>query len=213
MLHPVEDTPTMSKRAFVTPTLILAAVLMPLALLLFSCAEAPDPEQQADALLSSAESGDLTAIQHLLGSQVSANVRNSCDWTPLMKAAVNGHQAVVEQLLAAGAEVDATDQGGYTALMLAASNNHKVIVERLLEQGAMIDAQEQTQGYTPLIWAAHRGHLATVKVLLDQGADATLPDFEGQTAAEHARVQGHPAIAALLAPAQDAPLQAAAGNG
>jgi ankyrin repeat protein len=168
--------------------------------LLSACSDAPDPQQQADALLSVAESGDLSAIDQLLGAKVDANVRNSCDWTPLMKAAVNGHDQAVERLLAAGAEVDAVDQGGYTALLLAASKNHVAIIERLLDAGAMIDAQERTQGYTPLIWAAHRGHRDAVEVLLEHGADRTLPDFEGRTAADHARAEGHGEILALLQP-------------
>jgi ankyrin repeat protein len=171
-----------------------------LPLLLAGCSDAPSPDQQAEQLLSVAESGNLTAIERLLGDdRVDANVRNSCDWTPLMKAAVNGHLAAVDRLLAAGAEVDAVDQGGYTALLLAASNNHTAILERLLEQGAMIDAQEKTQGYTPLIWAAHRGHRDAVEALLQRGADETLPDFEGRTAADHARAQGHLELLPVLA--------------
>ena len=167
-------------------------------LLLAGCGDAPDAQQQAEALLSGAESGDVSTLERLLGQRVDANVRNSCQWTPLMMAAVNGHTDAVERLLAAGAEVDAVDQGGYTALLLAASNNHTEVIEQLLAQGAMIDAQEQTQGYTPLIWAAHRGHREAVELLLAQGADATLPDFEGKTAAGHAREQGYAAILALL---------------
>ncbi|WP_462322578.1 ankyrin repeat domain-containing protein, partial [Halochromatium sp.] len=94
--------------------------------------------------------------------------------------------------------VDAVDQGGYTALLLAASNNHTAVMAQLLAQGAMIDAKEQTQGYTPLIWAAHRGHRQAVELLLAQGADTTLPDFEGKTAADHAREQGYAEIMSLL---------------
>ncbi|MBK5931131.1 ankyrin repeat domain-containing protein [Halochromatium salexigens] len=169
-----------------------------LLLMLAGCGEAPDSQQQAEALLNGAESGDVSTLERLLGQRVDANVRNSCQWTPLMMAAVNGHTNAVERLLAAGAEVDAVDQGGYTALLLAASNNHTKVMEQLLAQGAMIDAQEQTQGYTPLIWAAHRGHREAVELLLAQGADATLPDFDGKTAADHAREQGHAGILALL---------------
>lgn len=175
-----------------------------LLLALTGCSETPDPQQQAEELLNSAEAGDSAALERLLGSQVDANLRNSCDWTPLMMAAVNGHVDATERLLAAGAEVDAVDQGGYTALLLAASNNHTEIMEQLLAQGAMIDAQEQTQGYTALIWAAHRGHQEAVELLIEQGADPTLPDFEAKTAADHAREQGHEAILALLEPGTDA---------
>ena len=169
-----------------------------LLLLLAGCSDAPDSQQQAEALLSGAETGDVSTIERLLGERADANARNSCDWTPLMMAAVNGHVDAVERLLAAGAEVDAVDQGGYTPLLLAASNNHTEVIKQLLAQGAMIDAQEKTQGYTPLIWAAHRGHRKAVELLLAHGADTTLPDFEGKTAADHAREEGHKEILALL---------------
>lgn len=169
-------------------------------LLLIGCSETSDPQQQAEALLSGAETGDVSTVERLLGSRVDANVRNSCQWTPLMMAAVHGHVETVERLLAAGADVDAVDQGGYTALLLAASNNHTAVMQQLLAQGAMIDAKEQTQGYTPLIWAAHRGHQEAVALLLERGADTTLPDFEAKTAADHAREQGHGQILELLKP-------------
>ncbi|MEA3640836.1 MAG: ankyrin repeat domain-containing protein [Lamprobacter sp.] len=169
-----------------------------LLLVLAGCSNAPDPESQAEALLSGAETGDVSTIERLLGERADANARNSCDWTPLMMAAVNGHADAVERLLAAGAEVDAVDQGGYTALLLATSNNHTQVMKQLLDQGAMIDAKEQTQGYTPLIWAAHRGHQQAVALLLERGADTTLPDFDGKTAADHAREEGHEETLALL---------------
>jgi ankyrin repeat protein len=75
----------------------------------------------------------------------------------------------------------------------------------------MIDAQEHTQGYTPLIWAAHRGHADAVQLLLARGADTTLPDLQGHDAAWHATEQGHPEVAAVLAPAASGP-QAEAGG-
>lgn len=177
-------------------TIVFCAGLLVLSLV--GCSDAPQSAQKAEQLLEMAEAGDVAAIERLLGDRVNANVRNSCDWTPLMMAAVNGHPDAVERLLSAGAAVDAEDQGGYTALMLAASNNHVDVMEQLLAQGAMINAKEQTQGYSPLIWAAHRGHREAVALLLAHQADRTLPDFEGQTAAEHAREQGHTAVLALL---------------
>lgn len=179
-------------------TALVPAFTLLLLTLVGGCGSSEDPQAQAEALLDVAEQGDLSSIEQLLGQRVDANVRNSCQWTPLMMAAVNGHTEAVKRLLAAGAEVDAVDQGGYTALLLAASNNHPQAMEQLLDQGAMIDAKEQTQGYTPLIWATHRGHRQAVALLLERGADTTLPDFEGKTAADHAREQGHAGLLALI---------------
>jgi len=174
------------------------AAALTVLLLLAGCG-AEDPQERGMALLDTAARGDVSALDALLGGHADADYRDSCDWTPLMKAALNGHLPAVQRLLDAGADVDAADKGGYTGLMLAASNNHADVVRLLLEHGAMIDARESTQGYTALIWAAHRGHQETVSVLLEHGADPTLPDFEGKTADQHAVEQGHQSTHALLA--------------
>ncbi len=159
-----------------------------LSFLVGACSDAPENKQEAGlALLEIAERGDVSALDALLRREADADARDSCDWTPLMKAAINGHADVVRRLLNAGASVDAVDKGGYTSLMLAASNNHTGVVELLLDQGATIDAQERTQGFTALIWAAQRGHEETVSLLLRRGADPTLPDFDGKTAAAHSK--------------------------
>ncbi len=136
-------------------------------------------------LLQVAEQGDVSALDALLGRRVAPDVRDQCQWTPLMKAALNGHLDAVKRLLQAGASVDAADKGGYTALMLAASNNHPQVVAALLDAGAMIDHQERTEGVTALVWAAKRSHRASVDLLLARGADPTLPDFSGKSADDY----------------------------
>lgn len=160
------------------------------------------PETGGSALLDVAEQGDLSALNALLKPSTTVDVRDSCDWTPLMKAALYGHVDIVERLLEAGAEIDAQDKGGYTAMMLAASNNHAPIVDLLVNKGAMIDHQEQTEGWTALIWSAGKGHAETVEVLLRDGADRTLKDFAGRSAADHAREAGHAAIVDRLSEQQ-----------
>lgn len=185
-------SPCRSKPA--SPALISVlplTALVTLMAMLVGCGEAPEDTQEGSiALLEIAERGDLSALDALLRRRADTDSRDSCDWTPLMKAALNGHTDVVRRLLDAGASVDAADKGGYTSLMLAASNNHAAVVELLLDHGAMIDAQERTQGFTALIWAAQRGHAETVSLLLRRGADPTLPDFDGKTVADHAQATG-----------------------
>lgn len=157
---------------------------------------------EAEALLDVAEHGDLTGLNALLARSRTPDVRDSCDWTPLMKAALNGHLEVAERLLQAGAAVDAQDKGGYTAMMLAASNNHAQVLDLLLGRGAAVDHQEATKGWTALIWAAKLGHATAVESLLRQGADATLKDFDGKTAGDWARDEGHSAVLDLIASSQ-----------
>lgn len=164
---------------------------------LVSCG-AGDSTAKGEALLEVAERGDLSGLEALLKNTRQIDVRDHCDWTPLMKAALNGHLEIVQRLLASGAALDAVDNGGYTAMMLAASNDQHRVLDFLLHQGAMIDHQEATKGWSALIWAAGKGHLQSVEILLEQGADRTLKDFDGQTALEHARASGHQHIVERL---------------
>ncbi len=165
--------------------------------------DSPD-NSSGEALLDVAEQGNLDALNALLVRH-RPDVRDSCDWTPLMKAALYGHTPVVARLLDAGASIDAVDKGGYTAMMLAASNNHAATVELLIERGAMIDHREDTEGLTALIWAAKQGHAKTVETLLRHRADRTLKDFGGRTAADWAATGGYAEVQRLLASPSDHP--------
>lgn len=177
------------------------------ATLLGACGESEPPATQAEkrppALVAVAEQGDISALNRLLTARTDPDVRDACQWTPLMKAALNGHLDLVERLVEAEATIDAEDTGGYTAMMLAASNNHAKVVDYLLAQGAEIDHQETTQGYTALIWAAKLGHNATVEVLLDHGADIAVREHSGLNAAQIASRHGHQAITERLSAADD----------
>ncbi|MCG8426342.1 MAG: ankyrin repeat domain-containing protein [Chromatiales bacterium] len=148
-------------------------------------------------LLEAAESGNLNQVNDLLQQQ-SANIRDACQWTPLMKAALYGHTEVARELLEAGAQVELQDKGGYTALMLAASNNHHELVSLLIQHGADINRVETTKGWSPLIWAAKRGHIETVEVLLEAGCRPELQDFDGKSALDWAREKSHQAVISRL---------------
>lgn len=167
---------------------------------------AASSQEGATTLLGIAERGDVSALTALLTDRrVPPDVRDACQWTPLMKAALNGHLAVVEGLVAAGAAIDAEDSGGYTAMMLAASNDHAAIVDYLLGQGAEIDHREATQGLTALTWATKLGHRETVETLLRHGADATLVDFSEHTAAQWATERGFAELGERLHAAEGHP--------
>ena len=156
----------------------------------FSCDNSYQPDEQAQALpfdlINLAEEGKLQQVQHLLSTGSFPDIKNSCQWTPLMKAAQNGHFDVVKALLEKGAYVEQKDKGSYTALLLAASGNHAQIVELLIQHGANIDHQEQTMGWSALIWASKLNHIDTVKVLLNHQANQQLTDLKGLSALDWA---------------------------
>ncbi|BGP40721.1 hypothetical protein JCM10449v2_004683 [Rhodotorula kratochvilovae] len=64
--------------------------------------------------------------------------------------------------------------------------------------GADLDARD-SYGYAPIHLATDRGHAATVKVLLAAGADRSLPDEDGNTALDLARLAEHDDLVAFLA--------------
>lgn len=160
--------------------------------------DTPNTAPDDPALITAAESGDIQSVKSILDKNQPVDVRDACQWTPLMKAALYGHQDVVKRLLEAGADVNLSDKGGYTPLLLAASNNHSETVEFLLNRGADINAVETTMGWTALIWAAKRGHQETVETLLSLGANTSIKDNKGKTAADWAREKELPAISRLL---------------
>lgn len=176
-------------------------ILLPwiLGLALAGCGEETTlAESDAPALIVAAEHNDLAQLDRLLNDKPAVDVRDHCEWTPLMKAALNGHLQVAERLLAAGAQTGLGDKGGYTALMLAASNNHAGLVRLLLEYGADPNHRERTHGWTALIWAAKRGHLASVDALLQAGADTRFLDNDHMSALDWALQNKHAPIAQLL---------------
>lgn len=175
----------------------MKALLLPCLLLVTACGQDGNRDTglilEEPALVLAAESGDLTQVNRLLSrprpdaKAANVNVRDSCRWSPLMKAALNGHLPVVERLLLLGADVNLADKGGYQALHLAASRNHLAIVALLVAKGAELNTQERSQGLTPLIWAAKEGHTKVVDFLLMAGANPQIRDYQGKTAADWAR--------------------------
>lgn len=175
-------------------------LLLPAMLLLAGCsAEQPaTAETDTPELIVAAEQGDTLRIESLLSAHDPVDSRDSCQWTPLMKAALNGHTQAADRLIRAGAGLDLADKGGYTALMLAASNNHTELVKALLARGANPNLQESTKGWTALIWAAKRGHLESVAALIEGGAAIGTTDYAGETARSWADKNHHPEVIRLL---------------
>jgi uncharacterized protein len=181
--------------------------ILTLCLVLGACFEPEEPDAQSmqqPSLLAAAEQGDLPGINRLITQTTEVDIRDACLWTPLMNAALNGHREAARRLLEAGADVNLTDKGGYSALMLAASNNHDDLVELLVSAGADLNQVEQTGGFTALIWASQLGHTASVKRLLNAHADTTIKDFDGMSASDRARENGHQDILALLTTSEKA---------
>ena len=85
----------------------------------------------AGPLHDAARSGDVSAVEQLLGQGVDVNLKGQNDATPLIVAALEDQTAVAELLIARGADVHARNKGGLTPLHAAAYKGHRDVAELL----------------------------------------------------------------------------------
>ena len=127
----------------------------------------PDSEQDKKMMLA-AEEDDSVALEKLLKSPRSPNVRDERGFTPLHCAAMGGHSEPLRQLLEAGAELEARNIS-----MFGVSS-------------------------TPIHLAAAHGHLDAVRLLVESGADYHSTRKDGQIALDLASFCGHEEIVRFL---------------
>eukprot|EP00967_Tisochrysis_lutea_P004848 scaffold5704_cov31-Tisochrysis_lutea.AAC.1 len=106
--------------------------------------------------------------------------------SPVVACAEVGRVALLKSLLAANASPDASSSSGLSALAAAAMTGSLECVQVLLEAGAKPDEPCGFMQMTPLSYAAQEGYRGVAEALLEAGADASLPDFYGQTPIDYA---------------------------
>lgn len=150
------------------------------------------------ALMYAASAGHLEAMRLLLEHGADPAARARIGWTAMLVAAAKGQDEAVQLLLDAGADPRETDAYGWTPLMRAVSGGYEEAVAVLLACGRVDLKAREESGATALHIAAGRGYVAIVKRLLDAGAERSVPDGEGRTPADVARLLGHDEAEALL---------------
>lgn len=113
----------------------------------------------------------------------------------LLHAAGNGWEDVAQLLIQKGANADDTK---FRPILRAAANGHLNVVKLLADKGASLNSREDFHGRTPLIAAAGSGQEAIMLFLVGRGADLDAKCNDGLTAYQHAKREGHDAIARAL---------------
>jgi hypothetical protein len=150
-------------------------------------------------LVIAADEGHVACVRALL--EAGAKVDLGDDATPLYVACFRGHLEVALALIAAGAEVDkAMTDDGATPLYVACSRGQLEVVLALIAAGADVNSARTDSGLTPLMSTTFGDttSLEVAQLLVCHGADLNTTDDDGDTAAETARSEGHPAIADWL---------------
>ena len=127
------------------------------------------------------------------------------DWagrTALCLAISYGQNAAYLRLIGRGASLNYRDLDGHSPLFMAIKGNHGIIAEDLiLNRKRPVNEHpfQMMDGSQPLHVAAELGCQDAVRILLENGANPTAKKLPGQkTAADLARDNGHPDIAAYI---------------
>ena len=149
-------------------------------------AHADGPRDQA--LIAAAGTGDLAAVQRLIGEGASLGARDNRGRTALLAATHANQIAVARALIAAGADVNAKDGIGDSPFLYAGAEGRVEILEMTLASADLKSTNRY--GGTALIPAAHHGHPEAVRVLLGTAIDKDHVNKLGWTALLEAVILG-----------------------
>ena len=136
-------------------------------------------EYRASVLHYAAKHSDSETVKCLLDHNVSVNVVDNCDETPLLWACKEKNKKdVISTLLAFGADVNKTTKwGGFSALHLAAENADSDTIKYLLDHNISVNVTDNA-GNTPLQQAIWSKNNENVAMLLALGANINVLNKE-----------------------------------
>ncbi|KAJ5159576.1 uncharacterized protein N7482_006580 [Penicillium canariense] len=117
--------------------------------------------------------------------ELTVDIHDGLQRTPLSWMAEIGRDGAVELLLGMGANPNCTDIDGRTPLSYAVLQGRESVVARLRNHGVRMDSKDR-QGRTPLVYAIWGGHETIVDLLLGEGIDVNGKDEHGKTPLIHA---------------------------
>lgn len=117
------------------------------------------------------------------------NIKDQRGSTPLLLATYYGHQDITEEILKHKPDINAKDGSGNSALMGVCFKGYPVIAKLLIDNNADVNAVNLNNA-TALIYAATFAQAEIAQMLVDNGANGAHQDDKGNTAYDHAKMQG-----------------------
>ena len=135
------------------------------------------------ALHFAARNADSETIQYLINHNISVNIMNDDNMTPLICSCfAKGNIENVRTLLAHGADINLTDKYNNSALHFAARDADSETIKHLINHNISVNIINNVKT-TPLIWACFaKGNIENVRTLLAHGADINMTDKENNSA-------------------------------
>ena len=153
-----------------------------------------------DALFTAIRANDLDTVKEILKDDPAlVHQTDQRGSTPLLLATYYGFKELTAALLSHGPDVNAKDGSGNTPLMGVCFKGYPEIAKLLIDNNADVNAVNFNNA-TALIYAATFSQAAIARILLENGADKTHKDDRGNTAYDHAKMQGAKELMDLLAP-------------
>ncbi len=146
-----------------------------------------------------ARSGNLETVNLLIETGANLYQKDKSGNTAFLLACQGGSTEVVKRLLSLGFDAESANNYGNFGLILAART--PAILKMLLDAGAKVDRRTKINGYgnmTALYVAAQNGYTESVRTLIEAGADVNIPDFDGTTPLNRAKMGKHLEIIELL---------------
>jgi hypothetical protein len=153
---------------------------------------------QMEGLTGAIEAGDSAAVLGYMARGVNPDRGDGAGRLPLEVAVEHGDPLILKILLANGADPNVATKDGMPLLLLAYKLNQPDAATLMWkEHGASLDSRDR-EGNSALHWAAFSGDASAVTNLLGVVTSPWLTNFDGKTAADFAREQGHTRLVKVI---------------
>ena len=178
-------------------------------------------DQGRTAVMAATHGNRVDTVRVLIEAGADINIRDNRMDNPFLYASAEGLVEIVKLTIDAKADTHLTNRFGGTALIPAAERGHVEIVHELLTRTDVNVNHINNLGWTALLEAiilsdGGERHQQIVQLLVDHGANINIPDKNGVTPLEHARLRGFQEIERILlttAQIRDMQMIVAAGQG
>ncbi|WP_246625416.1 ankyrin repeat domain-containing protein [Edaphocola aurantiacus] len=154
-------------------------------------------------LLIATRNKDVVMAKLLVANGADVNQQDEIRDSPFLYAGASGSAELVQLYLQHGARFDIFNRYNGSALIPACERGHTDVVTILAHTPGFPIDHINRLGWTALLEAIILGdgsavYADIVRILVDAGCDIHIPDHDGITPLQHARLKGYKEIAALL---------------